>query len=326
MSFEALRYLRPCTGLDHGPQPRICVNYLGRFDGTGDQDGLLRGTAEPLGQDLASTTERSHLLDIIAAVENGRLRLEWEYSGEVHDESTVRALADRTVHALREITAHCATHSGRTPSDFPLATLTQSEVDGLASRDVEDVYPLTPMQAGMLFHSLADSVDDPAGAYVTHTRVRLTGVDDPRAFAAAWQRVVDRTPTLRSAFVWRGVGDPVQVVHRDVQVPVTYGPGTEEPLDPAVAPLMRLAADQVEPGTVDLLWTCHHLLLDGWSTSQVFADVLTEYTAPGTAQARRPFRDYLAWLADRDVAAAEQHWRDALDGITERTPLPFDRP
>jgi amino acid adenylation domain-containing protein/non-ribosomal peptide synthase protein (TIGR01720 family) len=323
MSFEALRYLRQGAGLGTVVQPQICVNYLGRFEDTGTPDGLLRGTAGPLGQDVAPDTARTHLLDVVAAVENGRLRLEWEYSSEVHDERTVRALADRTVTALREITAHCATHGGRTPSDFPLATLTQSEVDPLVDgRDVEDVYPLTPMQAGMLFHSLADDT----GAYVTHTRVRLTGVDDPRALAAAWQRVVDRTPILRTAFVWRGVGDPVQVVHRDVRVPVTSGPGTDEPLDPATAPLMRLAVEQAGPGTVDLRWTCHHLLLDGWSTSQVFADVLTEYAAPGTGQARRPFRDYLAWLANQDVAAAERHWRDTLAEITERTALPFDRP
>ncbi|OLF16235.1 non-ribosomal peptide synthetase [Actinophytocola xanthii] len=335
MSFEALRYLRPDAGLEDVPEPQVCVNYLGRFDAGDAEDGLLRGTAEPLGQDIGSDTRRGHLLDITAAVEDGRLRVEWEYSGELHDEPTVLALAERARGALLEITAHCAEHGGRTPSDFPLARLTQSEVDRLVGdgRDVEDVYPLTPMQAGMLFHSLANDTGE-AGAYVTQTRVRLDGVDDPRLLGTAWQRVVDRTPILRTEFVWRGVGTPVQVVRRDVAVPVEYRAISAQDLtadlDPASAPLMRLVVEPAGPGAVDLLWTCHHLLLDGWSTSQVFADVLAEYAAlatgrPAAGPARRPFRDYLAWLAEQDVAAAERHWREVLAGITERTPLPFDR-
>jgi amino acid adenylation domain-containing protein/non-ribosomal peptide synthase protein (TIGR01720 family) len=332
ISFGALRHLHPGAGLDTVPAPQICVNYLGQYAGDDSGAGLLRADAGHLGQDIGPDTERGHLLDILAAVEHGRLRLEWEYSGDLHDEHTIRRLADRTADALREITAHCADHGGRTPSDFPLATLTQSEVDTLVGdgADVEDVYAVTPMQAGMLFHSLDDGA-----AYVTHTRVRLSGVDDPRLFATAWQRVVDRTPILRTAFVWRGVGAPVQVVRRHVEVPVEYRPITAADesveLDPAAAPLMRLVLAQGEPGTVELLWTCHHLLLDGWSTAQVFGDVLGEYLAlttgrPAASPARRPFRDYLAWLAGQDVAAAQAHWRDVLAGITNRTPLPFDRP
>jgi amino acid adenylation domain-containing protein/non-ribosomal peptide synthase protein (TIGR01720 family) len=340
LSFEALRYLRPAADhtadLDAVPEPQVCVNYLGRWDDTDTPDGLLRANAGHLGQDVAPGTARSHLLDVTAVVENGRLRLEWEYGGEVHDEHTVRRLADRTAEALREITAHCAGHGGRTPSDFPLVRLTQSEVDRLAGdgRDVEDVYPLTPMQSGMLFHSLADTT---GGAYVTHTRVKLSGVTDPKRLAAAWQRVVDRTPVLRTCFAWRGVGTPVQVVRRDVRLPVAYRAVTPEDealgIDPATAPLMRLVIGPVpgEPDAVDLLWTSHHLLLDGWSTSQVFADVLAEHAALTTgraaaAPARRPFRDYLAWLGEQDVTAAQRHWRDVLAGVAARTPLPFDRP
>ena len=323
ISFGALRYLRPGADLDDTPEPQICVNYLGRWDDTA-ADGLVRGTVDNLGQDIAGDTERGHLLDVLAAVEHGRLRLEWEYANEIHDEATVRCLADRTTEALREIIAHCADHSGRTPSDFPLAGLTQAQVDAIADSDDEDIYPLTPMQAGMLFHSLDD-----ATAYVTHTRVRLTGVDDPRRFGAAWQRVLDRTPILRTAFVWRGVGDPVQVVRRNVRLPIAYRPITAADetaeLDPAAAPLMRLVVDARDDGSVDVLWTCHHLLLDGWSTSQVFADVLAEYTGH-PAEPRRPFRDYLAWLAGQDVAEARGHWRALLAGVTRATPLPFDHP
>ena len=103
--------------------------------------------------------------------------------------------------ALREIVEHCAgpDAGGRTPSDFPLARLDQATWTrwSATAATVEDIYPLTPLQAGMLFHSLVDS--DGRTSTSTRPRLLLDGVADPTAFGPAWQRVVDRTPALRSA-------------------------------------------------------------------------------------------------------------------------------
>src|SRR5438876_1915372 len=124
------------------------------------------------------------------------------------------------IQALQEIVAHCARPGagGRTPSDFPLARLDQAELDRLVGdgRGVEDIYPLTPMQAGMVFHSL---VDTSSGAYLDQITLRLDRVSNPRALGEAWQRVVDRTPVLRSSVAWEGVDEALQVVHREVRVP-----------------------------------------------------------------------------------------------------------
>ncbi|WP_433273364.1 non-ribosomal peptide synthase/polyketide synthase [Actinosynnema sp. CS-041913] len=321
LSYEALRYAD--RGLT-GALPRVCFNYLGQFEsgtfGEGDH-----------GREVPDDLHRPHLLDITAAVADGELTLDWEYSTQAHDEAAVRALADGMVDALRDIVAHCTSPDawGRTPSDFPLARLTQEQVDRVATRDVEDVYPLTPLQAGMLFHSLVDD----STAYFNQMRARLSNVDSPERLAQAWQRVVDRTPILRTGIVWEGVDEPLQVVHRDVVVPVEYAPVTDElverdaeaGLDLTHAPLMRLVIGRASENEVDLLWTSHHLLLDGWSTAQVFGEVLSEYVG-AVPVARRPFRDYLEWLAGQDPSAAEEHWRGVLAGFTTPTPLPYDRP
>ncbi|MBW4717721.1 non-ribosomal peptide synthase/polyketide synthase [Saccharothrix obliqua] len=320
LGYEALRYSG--RGLD-GRLPRVCFNYLGRFDGS-FADGEH-------GREVPDDLNRPHLLDITAAVAGGELTLDWEFSTQAHDEDAVRALADRMLDALREIVAHCASPDawGRTPSDFPLARLTQEQVDRIAGPDVEDIHPLTPLQAGMVFHSLVDD----STAYFNQLRVRLSDVDSPERLAEAWQRVVDRTPVLRSAVVWEGVDEPLQVVHRHVVVPVEFAPVTDElvardahaGLDLTRAPLMRLVVGRVSEHEVDLLWTSHHLLLDGWSTAQVFGEVLAEY-AGAAPVVRRPFRDYLEWLAGQDPAAAEEHWRGVLRGFDTPTALPYDRP
>ncbi|MDT5024230.1 MAG: hypothetical protein QOE61_656, partial [Micromonosporaceae bacterium] len=353
LSYEALRYLRDsaASALRDDSTPQVSFNYHGRWDVAQPGQHLYRARCADVGRDLAPDQARTHVLDVMGLIEDGDLELSWLYSSNVHDEATVRRLAEEVVAALREIVAHCARPDagGRTPSDFPLARLDQAQVDRIVGdgRTVEDVYPLTPLQAGMLFHSL---VDADSAAYVDQTWLRVSGVADPSAWAAAWQRVVDRTPVLRSAVVWAGVDDPVQVVHRDRPVPTAHADwrrlseverGAElrrvlaqdhaDGVDLTTAPLMRLVIARLSDDEILQIWTSHHLVLDGWSTAQVFADVCREYAAivgnrrPVVA-ARRPFRDYLQWLGHQDRWEAQQHWRGVLSGFSSPTPLPYDRP
>ncbi|MGW3961739.1 non-ribosomal peptide synthase/polyketide synthase [Amycolatopsis sp. NPDC005003] len=354
---EQLRAV-PGKGLGYGslalrdaPVPQISLNYHGQWSGGGEAGGLYRGWGGDLGPDAAPERPRGALLDVVGIVDDGRLELAWTYSPQVHREDTVRGLAEQVAAALREIVAHCAAPDagGRTPSDFPLARLSQSEVDAVAGdgRAVEDIYPLTPLQAGMVFHTL---LDGGSPAYFEQVRVRLAGVADPAGLAAAWQRVVDRTPVLRTRLVWTGVEEPVQVVDRTATLPVVHhdwrdlGPAAREtalrelmeadratPLDLTRAPLTRLAIAALPGDEVELLWTCHHVVLDGWSTAQVFAEACEEYaaaTAGGRPAlvSRRPYRDYLGWLAGRDQAAADAFWRTTLTGFDTPTALPYDRP
>src|SRR5690606_25746234 len=110
---------------------------------------------------------------------------------------------------------------GATPSDFPLAGLDQAAVDRLAGdgRDVEDIFPLTPMQSGMLFHTLAEPG---AGAHFQQMRFVLDGVADPDLLERAWQIVSGHLEVLRAAVVWEGVDRPLLVVRRHVETPVVH--------------------------------------------------------------------------------------------------------
>ncbi|MDQ3824966.1 MAG: condensation domain-containing protein, partial [Actinomycetota bacterium] len=354
LSYGALRYRSPSDSpaeiLREDPLPQVLFNYHGQWDTASDSEGLYRGWGNAIGQDAASRTIRPCLLDIVGQVESGELQLTWFYSEHVHHEATVSRLATEMIQALREIVQHCAqpTAGGRTPSDFPLARLDQEQVDRIAGdgRGVEDIYPLTPMQAGMLFHSLVDSS---SGAYIDQVRMRLSGVSDSQALGQAWQRVVDRTPILRSAVVWEGVDEPLQVVQCQAKVPTTYhdwrhlchedrestqrqvlAEDRAAGIELTQAPLMRLVIARLSDDEVLLIWTSHHLLLDGWSTGDVFGEVCQQYEAIVNDRApelpiRRPFREYLQWLRAQDVPQAEQHWRRVLSGFDSPTPLPNDR-
>ncbi|MGY9063719.1 non-ribosomal peptide synthase/polyketide synthase [Streptomyces sp. CAS3] len=350
LGYGVLRHLVRDARLTGAPEPAISFNYLGRFDWSGAGGTLVGAVPGGLGGAEAPGTRRPHLLDVVARVEDDRLEITWYYSAGRHHEETVTALAEGVLRALGDIVAHCARPEvgGRTPSDFPLARLDQTAVDRVAGtgRDVADIYPLTPMQAGMLFHSLLD----PAGrTYVNQVQLVLNGVTDPEALAAAWQHTADANPVLRTHLVWEETPQPLQVVRHRAAIPVTHhdwsgrapddcaddlerllAADREQGIDLGSAPLMRLTLIRLAPDRVRLVWTFHHVLLDGWSAAQVFDEVCERYAALTSGRRprpteRRPFAEYLRWLAGQDTDRAERHWRAALAGFQAPTELPRDR-
>ncbi|HEX6292636.1 MAG TPA: amino acid adenylation domain-containing protein, partial [Herpetosiphonaceae bacterium] len=209
-------------------------------------------------------------------------------------------------------------------------------------RNVEDFYPLSPLQQGMLFHSL---YAPESGEYFEQLTCTLRGSLNIAEFERAWQQVVDRHPSLRAAFVWEGPKEPVQVVQRQVRLPLSYEdwrglPAAEQRsrlaafldadrrrgFDLARAPLMRLTLIQRGDDEYSFVWSHHHLLLDGWCLALILREVFAFYDAGLAGQTihlarSRPYRDYIVWLQQQDLAAAERFWRQQLKGVLAPTPL-----
>ena len=217
-------------------------------------------------------------------------------------------------------------------ADFPLARLAAGEVARVLAREgLEDVWPLAPLQEGMLVHALHDGV---AGMYGQQISFELRGEPDAAALAHAWRAVAQRHASLRLEFAWEELAVPRQIVRREVEVPLESldwsGFAAEEQarhwtdwlaadrrrgfaLD--AAPLWRVTLFKFGAGRWRLVWSHHHLLLDGWSLPIVFRDVLAAYAAPGMPLPAAPsYRSYLAWLAQREPLAAEGFWRGYLAG------------
>jgi amino acid adenylation domain-containing protein/non-ribosomal peptide synthase protein (TIGR01720 family) len=350
LGHGALAALRP-GGLGAAPPPLpVTFNYHGQLDHTFAASSLLRAHLGDPGGQWDADRPRDHLIEVVGAVEDGALTLSWHYSKAVHDQDTVDRLGRSVLTALREILAHCAAPDagGRTPSDFPLAGLAQDTLDRLVGdgRAVADVLPLTPLQSGVLFHTL---VDGDSTAYVDQLALRLDGVDDLDALAAAWRDVFGRTDVLRATVRWEGLPEPLQLLRNDLELPVTrldWQGLTEEQrgkefetllrtdreagIDLREGPLMRITLARVSDDTAYLLWTFSHLLLDGWSTAALFGDVLENHRAATAGRtpalpSRPPFRDYLAWLAGQDRETALAHWRHRLAGFTAPNSLLVDR-
>ncbi len=214
-------------------------------------------------------------------------------------------------------------------------------------KSVEDFYPLSPMQQGMLFHSL---YAPESGVYFEQLSCTLRGDLETLAFERAWQRVVDRHPVLRTAFVGEGLKEPVQVVRRQVKMPIEQqdwrglSPAEQSSRLEAFLqaerrrnfvlsepPLMRLALFCLAEDVYQFVWSHHHLLLDGWSVPMLLQEVMALYEAFRRGDdfhppPRRPYRDYIVWLRRQDLSRAETFWRKTLEGFIAPTPLVVGRP
>jgi amino acid adenylation domain-containing protein len=209
---------------------------------------------------------------------------------------------------------------------------------------VADFYPLSPMQEGMLFHTL---YAPDSGVYVTQVNLSFPAAElDLPAFEESWRRVVERHAVLRTRFAWEGLEAPIQAVEREVALPIEQRDWRHlrpaegrrrlaayqrseraRRFDLSRAPLLRLGILQLAGGVCWGVWSFHHIVLDGRSVSLVLEDVAAIYRslAKGVEPALppvRPFRDYIVWLKRQDLALAEDYWRGVLRGFRAPTPLP----
>ncbi|CCD85604.1 putative Non-ribosomal peptide synthase:Amino acid adenylation (Modular protein) [Bradyrhizobium sp. ORS 285] len=359
---EALRAL-PDHGLGYGvlrhlgspahrlalsrlPSRRIVFNYLGRFDQELGAAAAYRIAAEDPGPMRASDTPLRAWLTINAEVRDGALRLAFRYGRRRYRRATIERLAQLYGAALRSLVDHCRDSAGGlTPSDVPLAQLDQAMLDRLCAtldvHNVEDIYPLSPMQQGLLFHALRDGKDD---AYVNQLAVELRGVT-PAQLRDAWQAASAQHAALRTGFAWQFSETPQQVVYRRLDVSVveedwrgrmvSLRDGTD--LDAALVdagqreravgfdvtrpPLQRLRLIRLDDDRLWLIWTHHHIVLDGWSSARLLADVLQRAGGAAPTVSAGRYRDYIAWLQTQDQDAATSFWRTALDDLTEPTLL-----
>lgn len=214
-------------------------------------------------------------------------------------------------------------------------------------KNVEDLLPLTPMQHLMLLHVLTAPTQR---ALVNQVSYEIGGPLREDAFRAAWDAAVARHPALRTAFLWEGLEQPLQVVRSHVTLPfrtidLSSVPAAEQqnridelaledltaPMGIGKAPLMRCTLVRTSDEAHRFIWTVHHLVVDRWSYGTLLSELRLLYAAlleerdAGLPPARA-FREYVAWLAQRDAGAAERFWRHELRGFTEPNLLVDDGP
>ncbi|WP_095185448.1 non-ribosomal peptide synthetase [Pseudomonas sp. Irchel 3H9] len=354
LGYGVLRYLADdlCKqAMAALPTADITFNYLGQFDQSFGSEALFHPLDESAGLAHDPDAPLPNALSVDSQVYGGELVLRWTFSRERHDANTIRELAEAYVAELYSLIAHCLKDDagGLTPSDFPLAKLTQPQLDSLPvpASAIEDVYPLTPMQEGLLLHTL---LEPGTGLYYMQDRYRINSALDPERFAQAWQAVIARHEALRASFCWNVGEDMLQVIHKPGSTPIEYLDWSNDPEAEQEPRLQALLKAEREAG-FDLLnqapfhlrlirvgearyWfmmSNHHILIDAWCRSLLMNDFFEIYMALGEGHdaqlATAPrYRDYIAWLQRQNLNEARRWWQQNLQGFERTTPIPSDRP
>ncbi|WP_329791965.1 amino acid adenylation domain-containing protein [Lentzea sp. DG1S-22] len=357
IGFGLLRHCNPGTApvLAHHEFGQIEFNYLGRFSGDDMPDDLrgLGWTRAAETSELVAGTDPT--MPVTAALEIGalvadtpdgpQLSAAFQFPTGVLSAAEVTELAQLWREALTGLTdcADLVVGRGLTPSDLTLVPVGQREIDRWERQwpGLTDVWPLTPLQAGLLFHTMLTG--DAFDAYQMQLVLHINGEVQPQRMRRAGQALLDRHPSLRTAYTTDDAGGWVQLVLEGLRLPWHEADLREFSETDALRafdeictrdqqehfaadepPLVRMILVRMPGGRAELVFTAHHVLFDGWSLPQLIQDLLLLYAADGHLTELPPaprYQDFLVWLADQDHAAGVSAWTAELDGVTGPTAL-----
>ncbi len=330
-------------------EPQISFNYLGEFDQTLQHSGM-HFSPYSSGANTHELTQMSCVMDVGGLVTDGMLELSIQYNIKALQQNTAEQLAEQFRQNVLEVIQHCASreHSELTPGDVLLPGLSLDALDRMVAQiqpdgELENIYPMTPMQKGMLFHNMLDSR---SSAYVEQSTFELKGTLDLAAFSASLDLLVQRHSALRTNFRSDLQDEPLQVVYRNKRGELYVEDIREKEkvaqeqyieefarrdqqkgFDLAKDTLMRVSILRTSDDSYHFVWSFHHIIMDGWCLSLVTNEVFGGYTAltegkPPQLPVVTPYSRYIEWLEGQNRQEATEYWNDYLRGYEETAVLP----
>lgn len=349
-NYGILRYLTDVWDRKKPQSISILFNYLGEFE-EDLSDGLFRLT-DSLGGEKDLYNQHVSELDFSCISMARQMVISINYSQNRYYQNTMLKLLDYFMVNLRTIIEYCRNkdHCGYTPVDFDLVELSADFLDQIDKRVIADIYPLTPMQEGMLYQFIRYPEST---AYFQQPAFRIKGNLQVANFQKAWNHVIKNNEILRTVFRWRDLERPQQLVYRDSTIELNFVDLTQylieekeqklaeiksvdllRGFDLETGPLMRVTVCQLEENvhkenTFEIIWSFHHILIDGWCTGIVFKELFAAYLClekkrPLPVNKKNKYREYIRYLKEQDQSAARLYWQEYLADFITPTELPFN--
>ena len=321
---------------------------MGQFDADIKQISSFEVAGESTGISQSLNSRREYLLDINGMTTDNRLTMTITYNETHFKPGTISALMDQFESELRGLIAFCCSKERieNTPSDFTYKGLSIESIDRLTGwyPNLEDLYTLTPMQEGMLFHAASVGLSH---YYFEQMSYRLQGELDIRLVEKSLNELLKRHDILRTAFVYKEIEHPVQVVLKDRSIDFYYEDITkigarevkenfagkfkakdrDRSFDLSKDVLMRVSILRMDNWEYEFIWSFHHILMDGWCLGILNSDFFEIYNSYLEKRAFRlpevkPYRRFIQWLAKQDKKESIRYWESLLDSFEEQTGVP----
>ncbi len=349
VGYGILKYLTTAEKASFQLRPQIAFNYLGQTDDE-INDSLFELTDVSEEHSVSPGLTRSYDFETEGMVLRGQFRVIVYYNKQHYKPETVTAMLSYYNSELLKIIAHCEgkTSGELTPSDLTYPNLSLQELDellessGIEKKNLKDIYPLSPMQEGMLFHRLYQSE---SLAYFEQFSFAMSGDLNIKLFEDGWNELLRRYDILRTVFVYKGTARPLQVVLKERRIAFTFKDlramqeeaesyieqfkqgDREKGFDLSRDVLTRLTVFQVGETTYKAVWSYHHILMDGWCLGILVRELLECYQSvkKGQSPTLKPavqYSTYIRWLENADREASRQYWADYLAGYRQLATLP----
>ncbi|WP_026906946.1 non-ribosomal peptide synthetase [Paucisalibacillus globulus] len=346
IGYGILKYLSKYE-LKEAMQPEVSFNYLGQFDQEISGENFTLSEIKG-GESISRNSIRLYPLDFVGYVLNGEFNLTLNYSREeFHDESMEQLLQDY-MDQIKLIISHCVSRENVeiTVSDITDEAISLKELEPYqhVMDNIKSIYPLTPMQEGLIFHSLSDSGE----AYHVSMLLTIIGDIDVDCFKRSFQELVSRHDSLRTGFDSSNFRDNMQVVYKKRKPEIHYQDisdmnGNQQHyvqqlikedrvrgFDLSQDSLIRLFIVKLAKEEYRLILSNHHIILDGWSFGIISQELFQIYNhcMIGTdplSEKPVPFKCYLDWLKQQDKERALQFWSNYLEGYNHYVDIPFKK-
>jgi len=340
IGYGVLRYLNDASGLQ--PTPQLVFNYLGQMRNQLG-DGLLSLSMESPADTVSPGFQHDAPIVFTTMVIGDRLQILIDYHPDVLTARTAESFLNETVDSLKSIVKHTSQRQSweLMPSDCAAGSIKLTEFDnllatiGVQPTDVEDILPLTPSQEAMMYSYIASPA---SRTYFQQFRINFFGRIQPELMELAWLEVAKRHQSLRSVFQHETLESPVQIVMREAKILFVceeFGANVDdiaardldEPFDLSHSPTMRIRLVETTPDHWTLLWSFHHILMDGWCLAIVFGDLFKIYESLSREQSpdlppAPSLRAFTDWIDHRDRSASEAFWSDFLAGYDTPVTIP----
>jgi non-ribosomal peptide synthase protein (TIGR01720 family) len=346
IGFGILKYLTSTEfkkGIDFKLKPQICFNYLGQFDLDLGQLSFAQ-TEMSIDNSIGSDESRKYDFDISGSIENGRLVMRISYGRQQYKIETIEKLRKNYEAELKRIISYCLTGDEKkfTPSDLTYGKLSIDEVEQLEKEyRFSDIYPLSPMQEVMYFHSIYNKNST---FYFEYRSFCLHGNLNIRFVEKSFNELLKRHDILRTVFIRDMSERPLQIVLKERNVAFYYEDISKQEgkddflrnfkendkkrlFDLGKDVLMRIAVLKTASSGYEFIWSHHHILMDGWCMGILlteFFDIYTSFAAgrePGLPKVKQ-YREYINWLESRDREVSRKYWRDYLYDYKQTAGLP----
>lgn len=352
IGYGILKYLTPADVKDSmvfGPEPYIGFNYLGQFDNANNNSTFSMSKLTG-GAQASPEIRRNHSIDINAIVVDGKLAVMTNYNRHEFRLENVTKFANIFKESLINVINHCISIENPvlTPYDTGNKSLSLKEFDcimDLYEGQVEKILTLTPMQSGMLFHSL---LDKESNAYFEQLSLDVKGFIDIGHVEKSFNLLIERYEIFRAAFVYEAIANPCQVILLKRSASIHYYDVSnlsheekasyiedfkikdrEKVFDLQKDMLIRLSIIKLGDKSYSMVWSHHHILMDGWCMSIIIKEFFTAYAMllnnnSVTLPQVKPYSNYIKWLEGQDEGQALTYWEEYLKGYENQASVPYN--